>query len=315
MSNYAIVLSARMSSERLPGKALAIYCPTGQTNLEQIIQRWRSHSRRAPRLVVATTTDSDDDVIAQLCSQLDVPCARGSRNNVVDRIDHALRQFAPDACFVARALADNPLVDVGLTDWRFDVLSETGADGLWYGGDESRLTYAATTDVWSRSAWDRITDQSSGSQLEHPGAFYWDNLSKFSVIQLPLPMREYLAPVRTELDTPHDLEMFRQLWGKFTTVRRSDTAVRRPDSAYCIPTLEALDCLSRYPEIAAINADVQVKTQTRAIWRKGSHWSCKSCQRRMGGVVAGDLEVRCGRCGKPQKFYAMPPVKPSMMRY
>ena len=31
---------------------------------------------------------------------------------------------------MARALGDNPLVDVGLADWRLDVLAETGAEGL-----------------------------------------------------------------------------------------------------------------------------------------------------------------------------------------
>lgn len=308
MSQYAVIVSARMSSTRLPGKALISYCPDGTTNLEQIIARWQA-SRRQPIVVVATSDGMEDAPIAALCERLSVPCYRGSRDDVVSRMDGALREFAPNASHIARALADNPLVDTSLADWRLDVLAETGADGLWYGGDEHRLTYAATTDAWSRSAWDVIAERSSGSQREHPGAYFWDNLSQFSVVQLPLPAREYLASVRTELDTLQDLEMFKRLWALWqeNEFDAYTDAVNR--SAPCLGTLRALDYLAAYPEVVALNSSVELKTQTRATWPKGQSWLCRSCQRRAGGVVAGDLEVRCGRCGSPQKFYAQKPKR------
>lgn len=300
MSDYAVIVSARMASSRLPEKTLAVYCPDGTPNLEQIILRWLNHSRRSPSIIVSVN-EAETPAITQICSRHGVP-VHYRPGDVLECMVEAIDRFAPDAQFIARALGDNPLVDVGLADWRLDVLAETGADGLWYGGGESRLTYAATTDVWSRAAWDRIATESSGSQREHPGAYYWDNLSRFNVVPLPLPMREYLAPVRTELDTAQDLEMFRRLW------RVCDGAQTT------IPTLDALDILIANPEIAALNADVPVKTQSRAIWKKGMHWLCDRCNGRMGGIVEGNLEVRCAHCGKPRKWYTQKP-KPSMMRY
>jgi hypothetical protein len=85
----------------------------------------------------------------------------------------------------------------------------------------------------------------------------------------------------------------------------------------CIDALEALHYLEAHPDIAAINAHIEVKTQTKPIYRRGSHYLCKSCQRRMGGVVHGDLELRCQGCGKPQKFYSHRDRlnKPSTLRY
>src|SRR3990167_2887642 len=212
VDNYAVILSARNSSDRLPNKAIVSYCPDGTPNLTQIVRRWQA-SRRAPLIVVATSDTASDDSIAALCAPLGVPCYRGSLPDVVAQMDGAINTYAPDAKHIARALADSPLVDVELADWRYDVLCETGADGLYYGGDESRITYAGTTDIFSRSAWDRIAKLSTGEEREHPGAHFWGNIAKYSAVQLPLPPREYLASVRTELDTPEDLEIFKIVFG------------------------------------------------------------------------------------------------------
>jgi spore coat polysaccharide biosynthesis protein SpsF (cytidylyltransferase family) len=302
VNDYAVILAARMTSERLPGKALAQYVPGGKvTNLAQIVARWR-RSRRGPTLVAFTPAGAANEPIAAACAALSVPCYRGN-SDVVGSLDGALRAYAPGAAYVARALADNPLVDVGLADARLDVLAETGADGVWYGGDEGRITYAGTTDVWARAAWDRIAAESLGEEREHPGLFFWHNMSKFGVVQLPLPMREYLLPVRTELDEPRDLAMLKALWRE---------AARRGALEPCgeLSTLAALDVLAACPDIAALNAEVPLKTQSEPSWRKGLHFGCKTCNHRIGAIMAGDLEVRCPRCGRPQKFYASKPDNP-----
>jgi spore coat polysaccharide biosynthesis protein SpsF len=303
MTDYTVILSARNSSSLLPNKSVVSYCPDGTPNITQIIRRWQA-SRRAPLIVVATSDTAPDDSITTLCYSLGVPCYRGSLNDVVERMDGAINTYASSAKHVARALADNPLVDVGLADWHYDVLCETGADGLYYGGDESRITYAGTTDIFSRAAWDKITRASTGKEREHPGMNFWDNISKYSAIQLPLPPREYLAPVRTELDTPEDLMMFKRLW---------DYAAPKGG---IFSTIHALETLAANPSISAINAQVQIKTQSKPSYGRGAAFVCRDCQRRTGTVDAGNLVLRCSHCGRPQKFYSVKPaVKPSRMNY
>lgn len=299
---YAVVVSARMSSTRLPGKALVSYCPDNTPNLAQIVARWQS-SRRSPTVIVATSDQAEDAPIAELCARVGVPCYRGPRDDVVARMDGALRAHAPHASHVARALADNPMVDIPLSDWRYDVLCETGADGLWYNGNESRITYAGTTDIWSRAAWDRIAEYSTGDEREHAGAYYWNNLHKFSAYGLPLPAREYLAPIRTELDTPEDLALFRAVWKAWDTRDGSIPGAQ-------LNTLWALQWLSKHPEVTALNAGVELKTQSKAVVSaRGSAWLCPDCRKRNGTIDAGNLVVRCNHCGKPSKFYAHKPAR------
>src|SRR3989304_2709349 len=119
MTDYSVILSARNSSDRLPNKAIVSYCPDGTPNIIQIIRRWQA-SRRAPLVIVATSDTAPDDSIADLCAPLGVPCYRGPLHDVVARMDGAINTYAPDAKYIARALADNPLVDVGLADWHYD---------------------------------------------------------------------------------------------------------------------------------------------------------------------------------------------------
>jgi len=296
---YAVILSARMSSARLPGKALAYYCD--KPNLAQIISRWKA-SRRNPTIIVATPAGPADDPIAALCASVGVPCYRGHNLTPLAQMDAALHTYAPEASIVARALGDNPLIDIGLADWRHDVLAETGADGLWYGGDHERITYAATTDIWSRAAWDVIVQESRPNddplknEVEHPGLYMWRHIEKFSAVQLPFPAREYVDTHRTELDTPEDLAMLRAVFGAWKGLD-------------ILPTQWALDYLTAHPDTAALNARVEVKTQTAPEYARGNAWMCDSCNQRVGGIVLGNLIVRCARCGRPRKFYAQPPGK------
>lgn len=273
-------------------------------------------SRRDPTVIVATTIEAADDPIALLCARLGVACYRGSRDDVAARLNGALLTYATEAKWVARGMSDSPLVDVGLADHRLDRLMDTGTDGFDLDErDVARLTYAATTDVWSRAAWDRIVAESRGEEREHVGAYYWQHIAHFDALPYPLPSREYFANVRTELDAPEDLEMFKALWRMWVLECGLIDAGKTPIPP--LSTLIALDFLSDMPNLAAINAGVALKTQSKATWRKGQTFRCKVCARRMGGVVNGDLLVPCPHCGARQKFYAVKPtrLKASMLDY
>lgn len=317
MTAYAVILAARMTSERLPGKAAAPLAP-GLAVLPQIIYRWQE-SARNPTIVVTTTTDAADDPIERLAARAGVPCSRGDPRNVVGQFDLAVRRHAPQARYVARALADNPLVDVDLADWRLDKLREADADGLWYGAEfdsasrlralHERITYAGTTDVWSRRMWDEIAASSSGSQLEHPGAFFWETLHErgHRVRLLPLPRDEYVSsgfdvpPQRTELDEPADLQVFQAVWRAWI-----DSGHALP----CVPTLWALRWLAQHPEVARLNQAVALKSMSTVGVKKHRHSRlCTNCQMQTGQISDEGLEQRCQRCGGVSTFFHHNPAR------
>ncbi len=100
-----------MASTRLPGKVLADIA--GQPMLARVVVRVR-RSKLIDRLVVATSIDSKDDPIVELCEQLECEYSRGSALDVLDRCFQATREFVGLACFLFYRANNILLVNAGL---------------------------------------------------------------------------------------------------------------------------------------------------------------------------------------------------------
>jgi spore coat polysaccharide biosynthesis protein SpsF len=98
-----IILFARMSSSRLPGKMLR---PLGPTTLfERVVARARTLGFP---LVLATSSDRSDDPLDVAATRLEVPVFRGSLDDVLGRACHAARSAGFDA--FARLCGDRPFL-------------------------------------------------------------------------------------------------------------------------------------------------------------------------------------------------------------
>ncbi|MEE9217421.1 MAG: hypothetical protein V3U32_08300, partial [Anaerolineales bacterium] len=82
------IVQARMASTRLPGKVLADI--GGEPMLVRVVER-ALRAATVDELVVATSTDGEDEQIATLCLERGYTCYRGSSLDVLDRIYQAAR--------------------------------------------------------------------------------------------------------------------------------------------------------------------------------------------------------------------------------
>ncbi|MBN1104393.1 MAG: NTP transferase domain-containing protein, partial [Deltaproteobacteria bacterium] len=105
------VVQARMSSTRLPGKILRPVC--GKPMLQYLIERL-TRCFRLDDLIVATSVDPSDDVLAASCARWNIPCYRGSLANVAGRFKEILDLKNPHGCL--RVSGDSPLLDTALID-------------------------------------------------------------------------------------------------------------------------------------------------------------------------------------------------------
>ena len=303
----AALLAARVRSERLPGKALLPLA--GRPVLAHVVDRLRACDR-VSRVVVVTSPRAEDDAIAAVAGSLDVPCHRSGaseRGDVVALLDEALRRHAPDAELVYRALCDCPLFSVELLSWFHDVLARTGADVCWVGAAEDDWPiYGARESPWSRDAWDQCALHSAGDQREHAGLWIYQNLRRFRVHHVTWPRDEYYRPYRLELDTEADYRVLSAVHDALYPTSGSVTM------------LDAIRWLDAHPEVAALNAEVPLKSLTTPDWRlrRGQVWACQECGSTLlrasatGRDRAGarlHLETRCERCGTVRKFYEVPP--------
>lgn len=147
-----IIIQARMTSTRLPGKIMLPLCnkPVLQVMLERL-QRFKSS------IIIATTNDGSEQPIVELCQRLGVRYFQGDTNNVLQRYYHAATHFsAKDENIVVRITSDCPLIDPLLTqstiDYyinnQFDYVNAGSGTGFPRGMDTEVFSYSLLKEAY-----------------------------------------------------------------------------------------------------------------------------------------------------------------------
>jgi spore coat polysaccharide biosynthesis protein SpsF len=120
-----VVLQARMSSSRLPGKVMMDI--NGKPMIHWQIQRILS-SKCVDSLVVATSVDHSDDSLVLFLEENSINVYRGALNNVLSRYIEVSERYAHDA--LIRLTGDCPLVMPELIDLMVGAFYEQDVDYL-----------------------------------------------------------------------------------------------------------------------------------------------------------------------------------------
>lgn len=233
------IIQARMTSTRLPGKVLADIC--GQPVLARLAERLR-RAARIDRIVLATTTNADDDPVAALAAELGLTCFRGSEHDVRSRYVGAAAEA--DAGTVVRVTGDCPLIDPAIIDRVVGALSDSGAD---YAANILERSYPIGMDVeaFRRAALDRSVDiDGSADAVEHVTPGLYRHPEKFTLESLVAPDMHRDPDLRLTLDTPEDLDLIRRIFGRLYT----------EDPAFDL--MDILAMIAAQPELRGLNADV-----------------------------------------------------------
>lgn len=182
-----IIVQARMTSTRLPGKVLLPLA--GRPMLECLLERLQ-RVELADAVVVATTTNATDDPIVQLCADLGVACYRGSELDVLSRYAEAAAEHRADV--VVRITSDCPLMDPALVDKVIGVYLAGGCD---YVSNMIELSYpyGMAVEVFSAAALATAHEHATlPEEREHVTPYIYWNTERFK-----------LKSVRGEMDLSH----------------------------------------------------------------------------------------------------------------
>lgn len=112
-----------MGSTRLPGKVLKTI--KGLPLLE--IQNLRiRESKLVDEIIIATTTNKEDDAIEMFCDKKNILCSRGSDWDVLDRYYQAAKKYKPTN--VIRVTSDCPLHHHPVIDFVINEFLKSGKD-------------------------------------------------------------------------------------------------------------------------------------------------------------------------------------------
>lgn len=196
-----ILIQARMSSQRLPGKVLINV--QGKPILEYVLNQLRKC--RDTNIIVCTSTDKSDDTIQLYCQNNQVQCFRGDLHNVVFRFKEAIEMFGLD-CFI-RISADSPLFDPNLINEGIKIFKENKYDIVT---NVFKRTYPKGQSfeiLKSQIFLDAIADMNSSDDLEHVTKYFYRNTQKFKIYNIDSGYDAILA-LNMCIDSQSDLELF-----------------------------------------------------------------------------------------------------------
>lgn len=137
------VIQARMGSSRFPGKSMEMI---GNWSLVELVLKRVQQSSKVDEVILATTTNPHDDILAEHVSQIGFPVFRGSEEDVLSRFYLAAKPYQPD--IVVRITGDCPLVSPTLIDQAVVEFEEKGVDYLTLSiGEDKKNAYPRGLDV------------------------------------------------------------------------------------------------------------------------------------------------------------------------
>jgi spore coat polysaccharide biosynthesis protein SpsF len=205
----AVIIQARMTSSRLPGKVLADIC--GKPSLQHMLERV-SRAKKVNNIIVATTVNATDDPIVELCNQLGYKVFRGDEIDVLGRFLQAAELENSEV--VVRLTADCPMVDPTIID---EVIGVYNLGDFDYVSNCNERTYPDGLDVeiFSISALreaDENVISSFGREHVTPyirGVYFEYERGNFKIKQVKFLTD--LSHIRWTVDTYKDLEVVREL--------------------------------------------------------------------------------------------------------
>ncbi|MDN3548566.1 glycosyltransferase family protein [Mucilaginibacter aquaedulcis] len=239
-AKIVIIVQARMASSRLPGKVMLQVL--GKSILALMIERLQMIKHQAT-IVIATSVNAEDDIIEQEANLLNIPCYRGSQNNLLER--HYRTALLHDADVVLKIPSDCPLIDPHIIDrvltyfleheTEFDYVSNLHPATYPDGNDVEIMTMSCLKRAWENAA--------KPLELEHTTPYIWENPQQFNMGNVSWETGlDYSMSHRFTIDYQEDYLFIKRVFEELYPINKSFTCN------------DILDLLNRDPEIYQINA-------------------------------------------------------------
>jgi spore coat polysaccharide biosynthesis protein SpsF (cytidylyltransferase family) len=237
------IVQARMGSTRLPEKVLM---DIGDRPMLWHVYERASRAALVNDVVVATSTESGDDAVESYCERNDIPCFRGSEEDVLERYYGAARDVGADT--VVRVTADCPFLSPPVVD---QAVGRYHASGTEYVTNIIEYTYPDGLDVevFSFEALETAHEHASQPEEREHVTVYIRESGDFETenVENPIDMTRYEVVdegtlPRWTVDYPEDMEFVREVYDRLT-----------PRGHWVFDQQSVFELLEREPELAAIN--------------------------------------------------------------
>ncbi len=230
------IIQARMGSTRLPGKVL-MKLDKQNTVLDYVIQQLK-HCKNIEKIIIATTSLKEDDVIETFAKNNNILYFRGSSLDVLDRYHQCAKLH--NLTTIIRITADNPLIDPNIVEkvlnefklHSYDYVSNVIIRSFPYGTETEVFSFDALEKAWNNTKND--------NEREHVTPYFYNNPKKFKIHNVK--HQNDLSSFRWTVDQIEDFTLVKNIISKIN---------KQP-----ILMDDIVSLLTKEPELLAINKNV-----------------------------------------------------------
>lgn len=203
--NSAIIIQARMSSSRFPGKMMKELYGTPLVHYVYM----HCKSSHIKKVLVATSRDSTDDVLYEYCINNNVAIFRGDLDDVIGRFIEAALSI--NAQYIIRVCGDTPFVDIELLERFLELLIREKLD--YVSADRSTCAPAFYSEAVSLAALNKVySSPITKQEREHVTKYIIDHKDKFLTKFLDVGLNpEYAKKACVAIDSARDLVLANKL--------------------------------------------------------------------------------------------------------
>ena len=201
------ILQVRMTSPRLPGKAMERLC--GEPMVWRQIERIRQ-ARSVARAVVATSAEASDDILASFLVGRGQTVFRGAASNLAERFMRCIDAAGP-VTHVVRLKGDSPFVDPAIVDEAARIAVTTGRP---YVSNRVRRSYprGLEVEVATVEALTRAAEEMDGESAASGSPMGWLRRRPDRFAQAHVTSRRDWSGLDWRVKTPADLAFARGVY-------------------------------------------------------------------------------------------------------
>ncbi|EKD22955.1 MAG: 3-deoxy-manno-octulosonate cytidylyltransferase [uncultured bacterium] len=234
------LITVRLKSTRLPMKAIL------KLQEKEMVSWMIKRVKLSPvvdQVVIATSTNPQDDQLEIIAKRENAGCFRGSEDDVLGRLYGAAKKYQLD--YILSATADCPLVAYDFFQKAVNTYRQTKADlltclklpiGLFFYGIDVK-------------ALKKVVDRKRETNTEVWGGFFIND-KQFKVVDMTID-EKYQRQLRLTIDYPEDFRFLESLF------------VGLGKNAYKKTGVEIIDYLASHPDLVDINWHCQDKYRQR----------------------------------------------------
>ncbi len=215
MPKFIIIIQARMGSTRLPGKVM-------KKLLDKEVVLWsydRSSLSKADKVFMATSTNSENDVLEKLFIEKNISYYRGSENDLLDRYYQIAKRYKEENNLdenelnVIRITSDCPFVDTNMINDMIDFYEKNNYDYIINhsnviipeGSGIEIINYKSLQYLWENEKESSFREHATG--MLSATTKYDDIIKKHKYIYQPTDVNlEKVKYIKLSIDTKEDYE-------------------------------------------------------------------------------------------------------------